>query len=149
MTLIHASCVSVLDSGILLRGPSGSGKSDLALRLIDRGAMLVADDYVEIRLEAARAIARPPERLAGLIEIRGAGLIQMPWHPSVVLDLIVDLVARAEMPRMPEAETVDIAGATLPRVALHAFDASTPAKIRLLAARIATAEESRHDRAPA
>ncbi len=149
MTLFHASCVRVLDSGILLRGPSGSGKSDLALRLIDRGAMLVADDYVEIRLEAARATARPPERLAGLIEIRGAGLIQMPWHPSVALDLVVDLVARAEMPRMPKAETVDIAGAPLPRVALHAFDASTPAKIRLLADRIATAEESRHDPAPA
>lgn len=149
MTLIHASCVQLVEAGFLLRGPSGSGKSDLALRLIDRGAMLVADDYVEIRLADGQAVARPPERLAGLLELRGAGLMRMPWLPATRLHLVVDLVARADVPRMPAPETVGIAGARLRRIALHAFDASTPAKIRLLAERIAAAGESCHDSVPA
>lgn len=149
MSLIHASCVRVLEAGILLRGPSGSGKSDLALRLIDRGAMLVADDYTDISLEDGRAVARPPQRLAGLIELRGAGLMHIPWLPASELHLVIDLVARGDAPRMPEAETIDIAGATLRRIALHAFDASTPAKIRLLAEQIVTTDELRHDRIPA
>src|SRR5690606_32729552 len=83
MATIHATCVALGDTGILLRGRSGSGKSDLALRLIDGGALLVADDRVALSLEGGRVIARPPAALAGYLEVRGVGPMPVPSITAV------------------------------------------------------------------
>ncbi len=131
MELIHASCVCDIYGAILLRGPSGSGKSDLALRLIDQGALLVADDYVNLSARNGDLIASAPDRLRGLLEVRGLGLMRLPGLPSAVVRLVVDLVDAAQVERLPESATTVIAGIQVPAYALAAFEASTPAKIRL------------------
>ncbi len=95
---VHASCVAREARGLLLLGPSGAGKSDLALRLINRGFVLVADDRVD--LEEGRA--RPPARLAGLLEVRGVGLLRFPHEADIPLVLALDLAARPE--RLPAPE---------------------------------------------
>mgnify|MGYP001290723646 CR=1 FL=1 len=130
MSIIHASCVSVNNKAILLLGDSGSGKSDLALRMIDSGALLVADDYVEIKTDKNRLIASPPKRLEGLIEARGVGILTLPFIRDIEVKLAVNLVAREKIERMPEQQFFDCLEHKLPLLSLHAFDASTPAKIR-------------------
>ena len=87
---VHASCVAREGRALLLLGPSGAGKSDLALRLIDRGFVLVADDRVDVRDNRAT----PPARLAGLLEVRGVGLLRFPHEADVPLALALDLAAR-------------------------------------------------------
>lgn len=120
--------------GVLLRGPSGSGKSDLALRMIDAGARLVADDRVELRVDRDRLMATAPAALAGLLEVRGVGIVPMPAAPEAEVGLVVDLVPRDAVERLPEEESADLLDRAVPRLALCPFDASTPAKLRLAAA---------------
>ncbi len=134
MVTIHGTCVLLSDIGVLLRGESGRGKSDLALRLIDGGARLVADDRVALRAGSGRLTASAPPALAGLLEVRGVGILPVPSVASADVGLVVDLVPRDGVERLPEAETETLMGVTLPRLGLYAFDASTPAKIRLAAA---------------
>ncbi len=140
MKLVHASCVAVDGKGVLLRGPSGSGKSDLALRLIDAGAELVADDYVELTAQAESVRAAPPDRLAGLIEVRGLGLVRLPHRSRVALRLVVDLVPTQAVERLPDATTETLAGIELPRLLVAAHDISAPAKIRLMLRLVETPE---------
>src|SRR5690242_15181364 len=102
MVLTHGTCVEIGGVGVLLRGPPGSGKSDLALRLIDRGARLVADDQTELRREGAAVLASAPPSIAGRIEVRGVGILELPQAPSVALGLVVDLVPAADIERLPE-----------------------------------------------
>ena len=144
--LMHATCVA-LDGrdgplGILLRGPSGAGKSDLALRLIDRGARLVADDLCELALDGAgpetRLIARPPAEIAGVIEVRGLGLIEVPSLAEAPVALVVDLVAREAVERLPEPASEEILGLELPRLALDPFELAAPVKLDLALRRTAT-----------
>ena len=130
MTLVHASCVAIDGSGTLLRGPSGSGKSDLALRLIDDGAVLVADDYVELSREGDRVVARPPPQLAGLLEARGIGILRLPYADAP-LALVVDLVPASEVERMPEPATAKLCDLDVPVIRLDPFAASACAKLRL------------------
>lgn len=85
--LIHASCAARDGSGVLLTGPSGTGKSDLLLRLLDHGFSLVADDQVDV----ADGQASPPPALRGLLEVRGLGIFHFPFLPSVRLALAVSL----------------------------------------------------------
>lgn len=129
---MHATCVEIERRAVLLRGPSGSGKSDLALRLIDAGARLVADDQVELEVRNGRLWARPPAALAGRMEVRGVGIRRLAFRDRSAVGLIVDLVPRAQVPRLPEPETETLVGVALPRLRLAAFEASTPAKLRLL-----------------
>ncbi len=131
MELLHASCVYDIHGAVLLRGPSGSGKSDLALRLIDQGAILVADDYVDLSVRGNDLMASAPERLKDLLEVRGLGLMRMPSLPSAIVRLVVDLVDADKVDRLPEPATTVIAGISVPTYALAAFEASTPSKIRL------------------
>lgn len=128
---IHATCVSVDGRGVILRGPSGSGKSDLAFRLIDQGGILVADDRVDIEVQNGSVIARPPLNIAGQIEVRGVGIMRLTYLEETRLDLIVDLVERDEVLRLPEGTPASLLGINFKHLCLHAFDASTPTKIRL------------------
>jgi serine kinase of HPr protein (carbohydrate metabolism regulator) len=134
---LHATCLAVAGIGVLLRGPSGSGKSDLALRLIDGGAELVGDDQVLVAARDGRLTAAPHPNLAGLLEVRGLGILSIPYRPSVVVQLIVALGGHAPE-RLPEPQHEEIQGISLPSVALNAFEASAPAKVRLAAGRLAS-----------
>ncbi|MBM3502370.1 MAG: aldolase [Alphaproteobacteria bacterium] len=137
MALIHASCIDVQGAAVLLRGAPGSGKSDLALRLLDGGARLVADDQVEIAAVRGELIASAPEALHGLLEVRGIGILRLPESritPRARVGFVVDLGPGAVVPRLPEDTTCTIEGVILPLLVLAALEASTPAKIRLFAA---------------
>ncbi|MGA7676617.1 MAG: HPr kinase/phosphatase C-terminal domain-containing protein [Rhizomicrobium sp.] len=141
---IHATCVRMdgagaafgapRDAGVLLLGKSGAGKSDLALRLIALGAVLVADDRTDIIVWRGRLYARAPARLAGLIEVRGVGIIELPHAPRVRIALAVELGGNsARLPdhrryRPPPALGLP-AKAAPPIIQIAPFEASAPAKI--------------------
>jgi serine kinase of HPr protein (carbohydrate metabolism regulator) len=125
--LVHASCVAIGGRGVLLAGRPGAGKSDLALRLIDRGAAMVSDDYTELRRSGGRVLARAPPTIAGKIELRGVGIVELAAAADVPVCLQADLDRLPE--RLPEAETVRLAGQDVPSVALAALEASAPLKL--------------------
>lgn len=127
---IHASCVSVNNKAILLMGESGSGKSDLALRLIDDGAQLIADDYTEISLIDNILTASPPIKIEGMIEVRGIGILTLPFVRDIPLKLAVKLVPHKEVERLPEPQFFDCLGVQIPLLLLCAYNASAPVKIR-------------------
>jgi serine kinase of HPr protein (carbohydrate metabolism regulator) len=130
MQMVYGTAVQLGQAGLLLRGPSGSGKSDLALRLIETGARLVADDQVELTGEDGEIWLQAPPSLAGMIEARGVGILRLPRASRTVLHLVCDLVPRAHVERLPERGRCEFFGIVVPQVALCAFDASTPAKLR-------------------
>lgn len=137
---VHASAVLVGARAVLIRGPSGAGKSRLALELIGAGraglllfARLIGDDRVHLEAVGGRLVVRPAETLAGLIEVRGAGLLRLPYEPSGVVGFVVDLGAAAAE-RLPEADgkhTV-IAGIMLPRLAVAPSAAALSAVLALI-----------------
>jgi HPr kinase/phosphorylase len=142
----HATAVAFGERAVLLRGPSGSGKSDLALRLLalrrealvafgiaDIGAIaLIADDRVELVRRDCALIASVPDALHGLIEVRGLGLHRVTaTRGATNVNLVVDLVPTEPIERMPEPMTVDIEGIALPLIRLAPFEASAPLKVAL------------------
>jgi serine kinase of HPr protein (carbohydrate metabolism regulator) len=131
MALEHASCVALGNQAVLIRGPSGSGKSDLALRLIDGGARLLADDYTLLTRAGEQVIATPPEEIAGKMEVRGVGLVELPCAREVPLALIIDLVGEGDVERLPEPREIEIEGVALPLLEIWPFAASAAAKVRL------------------
>lgn len=133
MTLLHASLVAFGPVGVLIRGPSGSGKSQLCLQLMDRNASLVADDQVKLSVENNRLMGKAPEALAGMLEIRGLGLVKYPHVPEAEIKLVVDLRPFAEISRMPEPHEmrVEILGFNIHRFSL---DPQTPAAVEKLQA---------------
>lgn len=132
---IHASCVALGKKGVLLLGPSGAGKSDLALRLIEAGAKLVADDRTDLSVKSGRLMARAPATIAGLIEIRGLGIVALPYVRQVEVVLAVRL-GRAGA-RLPEPQTYEFAGARPVRLmTMDGREASAAAKIRLVLGRL-------------
>jgi serine kinase of HPr protein (carbohydrate metabolism regulator) len=114
---IHATAVLAGANGLLIRGPSGSGKSSLALALIERGARLVADDRVHVAACDGRLVAAAPARISGRLELRGRGLIDVPRERHCVLRLVVDIVSGDALERMPEDDqfTAMLLGIALPR----------------------------------
>ena len=134
---VRATCVALDGHGVLLCGDSGAGKSDLALRLIDAGAYLVADDYTCVRRDGDRVFARAPERIAGLLEVRGVGILSFPVQLNVQIAMVIDLVSADAVPRLPAAETRVIAGVPLPLLRIAPFENTAALKVRL-AVRLAT-----------
>jgi HPr kinase/phosphorylase len=129
--LIHGTAVAIDGRAVLLRGPSGSGKSDLALRLIDAGAQLIADDQTELVRVGDRIVARPPATIVGLIEVRGIGILRLDPLMEAPLALIADLVQPETVERLPMPRVEPVLGLDLPLVALAPFEASAQAKLRL------------------
>lgn len=125
---IHVSAVAVDGRAVLIAGISGQGKSDLALRLIDRGARLVSDDYTVVRRVDGRLLASAPANIAGRIEVRGVGILEYPHDDDVPVALIVDL--GHDVARLPEAgETRMLAGIAVPVIGLAALEPSAPIKV--------------------
>ena len=115
---------------MLISGPSGSGKSDLALRLIDRGFTLVSDDQTLVRRDGGRLLASPPPTIAGKLEIRGIGIVEMAHQADVPLALLVELTS--DMQRLPDdARERPILGIALPLVSIDAMTASAASKVAL------------------
>lgn len=127
---IHATAVAIEGNGVLLLGPSGSGKSDLALRLIDRGAKLIADDRVNMTADGGRVMLRAPDRIAGLLEVRGLGILRFPCVDAP-LALALELVAADAIERLPEADAEIFCGARIPLLRLYPFELSAPIKVEL------------------
>jgi serine kinase of HPr protein (carbohydrate metabolism regulator) len=125
---IHAGCVAIGGRGVLIAGRSGSGKSDLAWRLIDRGARLVSDDYTRIERHGGRLFARAPAAIAGRIELRGVGIVESPALDDVPVCLLADLDRVPE--RLPGgAEPHLLLDVTIPSLGLAALEASAPLKL--------------------
>ena len=127
---LHASTVAIEGRAVLISGPSGSGKSDLALRLLDRGFSLVSDDQTLIRREAGRVVASPPPTIAGKLEIRGIGIVEMDNLTDVPVALLVELTS--DIQRMPDdSRERPILGIPLPLVSIDATAASAPSKVAI------------------
>lgn len=129
--LQHGSCAASGGAGVLFLGVPGAGKSDLLLRLMQRGWQLVADDQVALSAEGDAVLAEAPAELAGMLEVRGVGIFQGLPHGAATLRLAVLLVGREDVPRLPEPRVFKVLDRALPLLALHAFDCSAPAKIEL------------------
>ena len=126
--LLHATAVAINGDGVLLSGPSGSGKSDLALRLIDRGAVLISDDGVLVDAGDSNVTLRTAPQIAGMIEMRGVGIVKMPFADGVPLRLVVDLGEQPE--RLPSDNVAtQIAGHDIACLKLNSFEASAPLKV--------------------
>lgn len=141
MNTLHATCVAVAGHGVLLRGPSGSGKSDLALRLIDEGATLIGDDYCAFTVRDGVLVAAAPPTTAGLIEVRGMGILRVGHAAEAVVRVVVDLTSGEAVERLPPPRHVTLFGIRLPAFALAPFEAAAAAKVRL-AVRLATGDIS-------
>lgn len=131
MIQIHGSCVEIDGRGVLLRGPSGRGKSDLALRLIDGGARLVADDRVDLDEQGGVLTASSPEPIAGRLEVRGVGIVTVPAVAAAPLELVVELVRLEDIERLPEPRFSNFLGIDVPLIRLVATEVSAAAKVRL------------------
>ena len=136
---VHASAVLVGARAVLIRGPSGAGKSRLALELIEaagagrlRFARLVGDDRVHLESSSGRLLVRPAPALAGLIELRGTGILRRDYEPCAMVGLVVDLAA-ADAVRLPEQRTVAIEGIEIARLAVAAGSAALPAVLAVVA----------------
>ena len=131
---VHATTIAIDGRGVMIEGPSGAGKSDLALRLIDRGAMLVSDDYTEITAADGVLIAAPPATIAGQIEVRGVGIVSLPHRAEIPVALLVTLGGGVD--RMPETQVRMVAGVIVATIALDAFEASAPIKVEIALSRL-------------
>lgn len=127
---IHASTVAIDGRAVLITGLSGAGKSDLALRLLDRGFTLVSDDRTIVRKVGDRLVASPPPTIAGKLEVRGVGIVDMETATDVPVALVVELTS--DIQRLPDDSRERlILGVSVPLVTIDALTASAPSKVAL------------------
>ena len=138
--LVHATAIALGAKVALLRGPPGSGKSDLALRclaqppgpLVPEPALLVSDDQVRLTAAGGRLTATAPETIRGMIEVRGLGLLRLDCIDSAEVRLVVQLVSPEAIERLPDpGAVVELCGVRLPLLLLAPFQASAPLKLLL------------------
>jgi serine kinase of HPr protein (carbohydrate metabolism regulator) len=139
-SLVHGTCIALEGNAAILQGPSGVGKSDLALRCIMQPAhvngrsftaSLVADDQVTLERRAASLWARPPATIAGKLEVRGLGIVDIPHAPEARLRLVVRLVGVDAVERLPSPAETGILGVMLPVVQVAPLETSAPLKVLL------------------
>jgi serine kinase of HPr protein (carbohydrate metabolism regulator) len=127
---VHASTVATDGRAVVILGPSGSGKSDLALRLLDRGFTLVSDDQTVVKKDGERLVASAPPNIAGKLEIRGIGIVDMETVANIPVALLVELTS--EIQRLPdESRERPLLGVKLPLISIDAMTASAPSKVAL------------------
>jgi serine kinase of HPr protein (carbohydrate metabolism regulator) len=127
---IHGSTVAIDGRSVLISGPSGSGKSDLALRLLDRGFTLVSDDRTIVRKVGSKLVASAPDTIKGKLEIRGVGIVEMDTVTDVPVALVVELTS--DIQRLPEDDRERlILGISIPLISVDAMAASAPSKVAL------------------
>ena len=125
---LHASTVALDGRAVVIVGPSGSGKSDLALRLLDRGFVLVSDDRTIVRKAGDKVIAAAPDTIRGKLEIRGVGIVDMPSVDDMPVALLVELTS--DITRLPDDSRVrNIMGIGIPLISVDAMTASAPSKV--------------------
>ena len=132
---LHSSTVALDGRAVLISGPSGSGKSDLALRMLDRGFTLVSDDRTILRRQGGKLIASAPDTIKGKLEVRGVGIVEMETVANVPVALVVELTR--EIQRMPDDDQERlILGAGIPLINVDALTASAPSKVALALERL-------------
>ena len=128
---IHANSICLKNKGILITGPSGSGKSDLTLRLIMKyNAVLIADDRTIVENKNGVLKASCPQNIKGMLEVRGVGICNFATKASSKISLVVELVSsRSKIERLPNPQNAEILGVKIPKIEIYAFDSSAPEKI--------------------
>ena len=127
---LHATTVALDGRAVLISGPSGSGKSDLALRLLDRGFVLVSDDQTIVKKDGAKLVATAPPTIAGKLEVRGIGIVDVERAENAPVALVVELTS--EIQRLPDDSRERlILGVQVPLINVDAMAASAPSKVAL------------------
>ncbi|MBW0144966.1 HPr kinase/phosphorylase [Sphingomicrobium clamense] len=136
---VHATTVCRSGRAVMLAGPSGSGKSDLALQLIDRDFKLVADDQTLLSVDEGRVIATAPPSISGKMEVRGLGIVELPVKENVPVCLFVSLGEQPE--RLPEGETESFFGIEIPRIRLAGSSPSAAIRVDMALDRLGLEEK--------